>query len=100
MKVLLQIKYDFIAKINYVYVHIFKDVNCYSDYFVLTLSADKFEGDYKVYTKRQKYMIDCLIEDNAIEIIKIIKEPIINNDTPKFGTYKIRLTQSKMLELV
>ena len=100
MKIFLQIKYDNIAKINYVYVNIFKDNNCYSDYFVLVLSANTFEGDYKVYTKRQKYMIDCLVEDNAIEVIEVNKQSRINNDTPKFGTYKIRLTQSKLLELI
>jgi len=94
MRASLKLRYDNIANVHFIYIDIFKDDNSYSDYCVLTLSANKFEGEYNVYTELQKEVLEFLIKD---KIIELIGTPTIND---RFSKYTIRLTQSKLLELM
>lgn len=96
MRCSLKLRYDDVANVHFIYIDIFKD-DSYSDYCVLTLSANKFEGEYRVYTDLQQKVIEYLINDKVIEVIE---GPIIYDGSPKHGIYKIRLSQSKMLELL
>jgi len=85
--------YDDQTNIHRVFIHIYEH-ELYADYIVLTLDSNKFKCIYTTCDKFHEQLLKYLIKSNIIELYE---EPYT---VYKDKIYAIRLTQSKMLELI